>query len=132
MIALASGEVEMVIASAAAVNPQLKAGRVRVLGVSSPEPSPLLPGLPAIAQTVPGYSYELWWAIFAPAGLPADRASFINAAVNKILASPDMKKFLDNEGAEPWPRTPAQLADLLPREIERYKKAAKEAGIPPQ
>src|SRR5688572_10532526 len=125
MIALASGEVEMVIASAAAVNPQLKAGRVRVLGVSSPEPSPLLPGLPAIAQTVPGYSYELWWAIFAPAGLPADRASFINAAVNKILASPDMKKFLDNEGAEAWPRTPAQLADLLPREIERYKKAAK-------
>ena len=132
MIALASGEVEIVIASAAAVNPQLKAGRVRVLGVSSPEPSPLLPGLPAIAQTVPGYSYELWWGIFAPAGIPADRANFINAAVNKILASPDMKKFLDNEGAEAWPRTPAQLADLLPREIERYKKAAKEAGIPPQ
>ena len=133
MIALASGEVELVIASAAAVNPQLKAGRVRVIGVSSPEPSALLPGLPAIAQSgVPGYSYELWWGIFAPAGIPADRAATINAAVNKILASPDMKKFLDNESAEPWPRTPAQLADLLPKEIERYRIAAKEAGIPPQ
>jgi tripartite-type tricarboxylate transporter receptor subunit TctC len=133
MVALASGEVEMVIASAAAVNPQLKAGRVRALAVTSPEPSPLLPGLPAIAQSgVPGYSYQLWWGIFAPAGMPADRLNFINAAVNKILAGADMKKFLDNEGAEPWPLAPAQLSGLLPREIGRYKKAAQEAGIPPQ
>jgi tripartite-type tricarboxylate transporter receptor subunit TctC len=131
--ALASGEVEIVIASAAAVMPQVKAGRIRALAVSSTEPSPLLPGLPAIAQSgVPGYSYELWWAVFAPAGVPPERINLINAAVNKILASADMKKFLDNEGAEPWPQTPAQLSDLLPKEIERYKKAAKEAGITPQ
>lgn len=133
MIALASGEVEMVIASAAAVNPQLKAGKVRAIAVSSAEPSSLLPGLPAIAQSgVPGYSYQLWWGIFAPAGMPADRINAVNLAVNKILAGAEMKKFLDNEGAEPWPLTPAQLSDLLPREIERYKKAAKEAGIPLQ
>src|SRR5258706_7847723 len=133
VIALASGEVEMVIASAAAVNPQLKAGKVRAIAVSSLEPSSLLPGLPAIAQSgVPGYSYELWWGLFAPAGMPADRINTVNLAVNKILAGSDMKKFLDNEGAEPWPQSPAQLSDLLPREIERYRKAAKEAGIPLQ
>ncbi len=133
LIALASGEVEIVIASAAAVNPQLKAGKVRALAVSSPEPSPLLPGLPSIAQSgVPGYSYQLWWGMFAPAGIPADRIDFINATVNKILAGAEVKKFLDNEGAEPWPQTPAQLRDLLPREIERYRKAANAAGITPQ
>ena len=133
MTALASGEVEIVIASAAAVNPQLRAGRVRALAVTSEKPSALLPGLPAIAQSgVPGYSYELWWGLFAPAGLPPDRLNFINAAVNKILAGPEMKKFLDNESAEAWIATPAQLADLLPREIERYRKAAKEAGISAQ
>ena len=133
LIALASGEVEIVIASAAAVNPQLKAGKVRVLAVSSAEPSPLLPGLPSIAQSgVPGYSYELWWGLFAPAGMPGDRINTVNALVNKILAGADMKKFLDNEGAEPWPLTPAQLIDLLPREIERYRKAANAAGISPQ
>jgi tripartite-type tricarboxylate transporter receptor subunit TctC len=131
--ALASGEIEIVIASAAALMPQVKAGRVRALGVTSPEPSPLIPGLPAIAQSgVPGYSYELWWGLFAPAGLPADRLNAINAAVNKILATADMKKFMDDQGAEPWPLTPAQLDGLLVREIDRYKKAAQVAGIPPQ
>ena len=74
----------------------------------------------------------MWWGLFAPAGLPADRLNFINAAVNKILAGPEMKKFLDSESAEPWPQSPAQLADLLPREIERYRKAASAAGIEPQ
>jgi tripartite-type tricarboxylate transporter receptor subunit TctC len=131
--ALASGEVELIISSQAALLPAMKAGRVRILGVSSLEPSPIFPGLPAIAQSgVPGYNYELWWGIFAPAGIPVDRINTINAAVNKILASADMKKFLDNEGADAWSLSPAQLVDLLPREIARYKKAAQLAGIPPQ
>ena len=131
--AAAAGEIEIVIASAASVNPQLKAGRLRALGVTSAEPFPLLPGLPSIAQSgVPGYTYELWWGLFGPAGMPAERVAFINAAVNKALGGPDLKKFLDQESAEAWPQTPAQLADLLPREIARYKKAVQEAGIKTQ
>ena len=130
--ALASGEVEIVIASQAALLPQMKSGRVRILAVTSAERSPLFPDFPTVAQSgVPGYSYVLWWGIFAPAGIPADRVSIINAAVNKILAGADMKKFLDNEGAEPWPLSVAQMTDLLPKEIDRYKKAAKVAGIQP-
>jgi tripartite-type tricarboxylate transporter receptor subunit TctC len=131
--AIASGEIEILIASAAALSPQMKAGRLRILGVTSLEPSPLFPDLPAIAKSgAPGYNYELWWGVFAPAGMAADRLAFINAAVNKILASGDMKKFLATEGAEPWPLTPQQLDGLLVKEIERYKKAAKVAGIEPQ
>jgi tripartite-type tricarboxylate transporter receptor subunit TctC len=133
MTAVASGEVEVVIASAAAVNPQLRAGRVRALGMSGVKASPLMPDLPAIAESgVPGYSYELWWAMFAPAGMAAERIQFINASINKALASPELKKFLDNESAQAWIATPQQLADLLPREIERYRKVAQAAGIPPQ
>jgi len=131
--ALASGEVEIVIASQAALGVQIKANKVRVLGITSLEPSKLFPGLPTANQNgVPGYSYELWWAIFAPTGTPADRIAFVNAAVNKILVTPEMKKFFDSEAAEAWPQTPAQIADLLPKEIERYRKAAKVAGIEPQ
>jgi tripartite-type tricarboxylate transporter receptor subunit TctC len=131
--AIASGEIEVLIASAAALSPQMKAGRLRILGVTSLEPSPLFPDLPAIAKAgAPGYSYELWWGVFAPAGIAADRVAFINAAINKILASGEMKKFLAAEGAEPWPLNPKQLDGLLVKEIERYKKAAKIAGIEPQ
>lgn len=131
--ALASGEVEIVIASQAALGVQIRANRARVLGITSLEPSKLFPGLPTANQNgVPGYSYELWWAIFAPAGMPADRIAVVNAAVNKILVTPEMRKFFEGESAEPWPQSPAQIADLLPKEIDRYKKAAKLAGIEPQ
>jgi tripartite-type tricarboxylate transporter receptor subunit TctC len=131
--ALASGEIEVVISSQAALSPQLKAGRVRAIAVTSAEPSPLFPDLPAAAKSgVPGYSYELWWGIFAPAGITAERLAFINSAANKVLATPDMQKLIANEGAQPWPLTPQQLDGLLVREIERYKKAAKVAGIEPQ
>lgn len=131
--ALAAGEVELVIASAAAVNPQLRANRIRALGVTSNEQTALLPGLPAIAQSgVPGYTYELWWGLFAPAGIPADRVNFIHASVSRALASAEMKKFLEGESAEAWPLPMAQFGDLLPSEIERYRKAAKLAGVTAQ
>ncbi len=132
-ISVMSGEVEMLFASSPAVSPQVKSGRLRALGVTSLEPSSLLPGLPAIAQSgVPGYSYELWWAIFAPAGMAAERKNFIAAAIAHLLTSADMKKFLADQSCEAWSITGPQLNDLLPREIERYKKAAKAAGIPSQ
>jgi tripartite-type tricarboxylate transporter receptor subunit TctC len=133
MTAVASGEVEVVIASSAAVNPQLRAGRVRALGMSGTKPSPLLPNLPSLAQSgVPGYEYELWWALFAPAGISAERLNFLNSTINKLLNAPELKRFLEQESAEPWIATPQQLANLLPNEIERYRKVAKAAGIPLQ
>jgi tripartite-type tricarboxylate transporter receptor subunit TctC len=131
--ALASGEVDVVIASATALAPQMRGNRVRVLGVTTLEPSPLFPDLPAIAKAgAPGYQYELWWGLFAPAGLPAERLNFVNAEINKALAGGDLKKFITSEGAQPWALTPKELDGLLVREIERYKKAAQVAGIPPQ
>ena len=131
--ALASGEVEVVISSKAALDPQIRAGRVRLLAVTSVKPSPLFPGMPAAAESgVPGYAYELWWGIFAPAGLPAERVAFLNDAVNKVLGTPEMKKFMAAEAAEPWPQSVAQLDGFLAREIERYRKIAQVAGIEPQ
>lgn len=131
--ALASGEVELIISSSSSLLPQINAKRVRILGVTSLEPSPMFPGQPAVAQSgVPGYSYELWWGLFAPAGIPADRLAAINGAVNKLLATAEIRKFLDTQGVAPWPLTPAQLAGLLPKEIARYRKAAEIAGIQPQ
>jgi tripartite-type tricarboxylate transporter receptor subunit TctC len=131
--AVASGEIEVLISSQAALMPQIQAKRVRILAVTSAKPSPLFPDLPPAAQGgAPGYSYELWWGVFAPAGISAERVAFINAAANKIIASEEMKKLIASQGAEPWPLTPTELDGLLVREIERYKKAAQIAGIKPQ
>ena len=89
--------------------------------------------MPAIAQSgVPGYTYELWWGMFAPAGISAERIGVIHAAISKALATPEMKKFLDGESAEAWLLPVSQFSELLPKEIERYKKAAKLAGVTAQ
>lgn len=131
--AIASGEVEIVIASSSALLPQRDSGRIRILGVTSAEKSPLFPDLPTVAsQGVPGYEYELWWGTFAPAGMSQERISYLYSLINKIVTSADMKKFLDTQGAEPWLLPMAQLPELLPKEIARYKKAAQLAGIEPQ
>lgn len=131
--AVASGEIEILISSSSALLPITQGNRVRILGVTSLEKSAMFPDVPTVAsQGAPGYEYQLWWGIFAPAGLPADRLAFITAAINKIVASGDMKKFLDAQGAEPWTLPTAKLATLLPDEIARYKKAAQIAGIKPQ
>lgn len=130
--ALAGGEVEIIVSSSAALLPMINANKVKILGVTSDKRTPLHPDLPAIAETVPGYDYYLWWGVFAPKGIAPERVAFINDAINKALATPKMKKFLENQGAEPWPQTVAQIKDLLPKEIARYKKAAQVAGIQPQ
>jgi len=131
--ALASGELELLISSQAALMPQIQANRVRILAVTSAKPSAMFPDLPvAAAGGAPGFSYELWWGLFAPAGISAERLASINGAVNKILATADMKKLLASQGAEPWPLTPQQIDGLLVKEIDRYKKAAQLAGIKPQ
>jgi tripartite-type tricarboxylate transporter receptor subunit TctC len=133
VIALVSGEVEAIIASSPAVMAQVKAGKARALGVSSAGPTPLVPGLPAIAQSgIPGFTYENWWGLFAPAATPAAIVNQLNDGVNKVLVSTQMKEFLDREGAEAAVMTVSQLSDLLPKEIARYRKAAHAAGLQPQ
>ncbi len=133
VVSLISGEIDAILASSPGVMAQVKAGRARAIAVSSAEPSPLIPGLPSIAQSgLPGYAYENWWGLFAPAKTPAAVVGTINAATNKILISAEMKQMLDREGAGATPMSVAQLADLLPKEIALYRKMAQAAGMKPE
>ena len=132
VVGLIGGDVDATIASSPGVMTQVRAGRARAIAVSSAERTPLVPGLPTIAESgVPGYSYENWWGLFAPAKTPAGVVSTINTAVNKVLASADMKQLLDREGAAAAPMSVAQLAELLPKEIALYRKLAQAAGMKP-
>jgi tripartite-type tricarboxylate transporter receptor subunit TctC len=133
VVALISGEVDAILASSPGVMAQVKAGKARAIAVSSAKPTSIIPGLPAISESgVPGFAYENWWGLFAPAKTPANVVSAINAAVNKVLASAEMKQLLEREGAEAAPMSVAQLANFLPTEIASYRKMAQAAGMKPE
>jgi tripartite-type tricarboxylate transporter receptor subunit TctC len=133
VVGLISGEVDAVLASSPGVMSHVKAGRARAIAVSSAEPTPLIPGVPAIAQSgVPGFAYENWWGLFAPAKTPSHIVGNLNTAVNKVLMSTEMKQLLDREGAGATPMSVAQLADFLPKEIALYRKMALAAGMKPE
>jgi len=133
VIGLIGGSVDSIIASSPGVMTQVKAGKARALAVTSAEPTPLIPGLPAIAQSgLPGYAYENWWGLAVPAKTPPGVVNSINATVNKVLASAEMKQLLEREGAAASLMSVTQLADFLPREIALYRKMAQAAGMKPE
>lgn len=122
------GQVGIAFASLPSVLGQLKSGKLLALGVSSPQRSPALPDVPAIAEKVPGYAGTLWVALFAPRGLPADVDGKLQQAMAKALASPDLKATLVAAGVELATATPAQLAQMLQDDISRWAAIVKRTG----
>jgi tripartite-type tricarboxylate transporter receptor subunit TctC len=124
------GHVDVLIASGPSIYQHVKAGKVRGLGVTSAGPSTVVPDLPPIAQAgLPGYRFELWWGILAPPKMAPELAAQINADVNRILATPEIKEAFLREGAEPAPISQQQFARTIKDEIEGWKKVAKAANI---
>ena len=127
---LIAGHVDVLIASAPSIYPQVKAGKVKGLGITSPGPFAPIPELRPIAQMgAPGYSFELWWGILAPRGTPPEIVIQANADVNRILETAEMKETFAREGAEPAPMSAAAFAATIKREIDGWKFVAKAANI---
>ena len=124
------GHVDVLIASAPSIYQHVKAGKVRGLGVTSLGPSQLVPDLPPVAQMgAPNYSFELWWGILAPARTPPEIVAQINAEVNRILATPEIREVFLREGAEPVQMSADKFAATIKAEIEGWKKVAKASNI---
>ncbi len=120
---LLGGQVQMLFAGGISMMPHAKGGRVRIIGVSSPQRSRLLPGLPAIAESgLPGFELNGWYGMFAPAATPRAIVLALNRELVQILQSTDMQDRFANDGSEPAPGTPAQLRDLIARDIDRWTK----------
>ena len=122
------GQVQIAFATPAAVQQYVKTGRLVALGVSSQTRSPNLPGVPAIAETLPGYGGSLWIALYAPRGIPADVEAQLQAAMKRVLDAPDTRDKLVAQGVEIANATPAQLATLLNEDLARWAKIVKESG----
>ena len=124
------GHVDVLIASAPSIYQHVKAGKVRGLGVTSKGHSEVVPDLKPVADMgAAGYSFELWWGVLAPPKTPPEVVAQINADINRILATPEMKEVFLKEGAEAVTMSPAQFAATIRTEIEGWKKVAKDANI---
>ena len=133
MIDLVGGHVPLGFAAVSTVQGQVRAGRVRLLGVGSPKPSPIFPDAPAIAQSgLPGFEAIPWFGLFAPKGTPKDLIDKIYRDMVTVLHDPDVSKRLAALGAEPGGQSPEEFDARVRSEIEIWSKVAKSAGIKPE
>jgi len=127
--ALLAGDTQLMFDNLANSTPQLKAGKLKALAVTTAKRSALAPELPTLAETgLPGFDIYTWWGFMAPAGTPKEIIAKWNAEVTRILATPEMKAFFAQQGAEPAPTTPEQFAALIRSEIPKYAKIVKASG----
>ena len=129
MVDLISGQVDAMIASVPTVAPHVKSGRLRVLAVTSEKRSSLVPGVPAMSETIPGFGTEAWVGIMGPAKMPPEVVAQINTDVAKALNSAEIKnKFIEN-GLEPSYSNPEEFERWIRREMARWAKVIKEQNV---
>lgn len=127
--ALLGGEVSVMFATVTGIQPHLKSGKARALAVTTPKRSNMMPGLPTVAETLPGFEMLSWFGLLAPAGTPAAIVSRLNADTAKVLGLPDVKSMLTAQGFEVMSGSPGQFGDHIRREIAKITKLAKATGI---
>ncbi|MCM3562797.1 Bug family tripartite tricarboxylate transporter substrate binding protein [Hydrogenophaga intermedia] len=129
-MAVRSGEVQMLLTTpSSAMLGQVQQGNIKLLGVGSPRPSPLLPGTPTIEQAVPGFTSEIWFGLLAPAGTPDAVVEKINAAVRTVMADQAIRDKLQPTGALPRTTTPAEFATLMKEESAQLRDVISKYGI---
>lgn len=129
MAAVIANEAQWSIAPAGAMMSHVRAGRLRALGHSLPERTPLLPDIPAIAETVPGFKYVAFSGFLAPKGVPKPVLQKINATMARVVATPEMREQLALQGAEPATGTPEEFRKAVYEELIETGKLVKAIGL---
>lgn len=129
---LLGGHLDIVFSDMAVVLPHVKGGKLRPLAVTGPTSTPLVPGIPAVADTVPGFVVESWWGVLGPAGVPESVVTRLNTELVRILQTADVKERFANLGVEARSSSVAEFSALIKAEIARYAKLIKDIGITPE
>lgn len=132
MLALISGEVDFLFAEAVLALPQIKAGKVRAVAVTTAAPSPVFPGLPAMNATLPGLIADNWFAIYTTGGTPVETVATLNGALRKALESSAVRGLFDQDALTPAGGAPEDLASHFRREIDRYAEVIRKGNITAQ
>jgi tripartite-type tricarboxylate transporter receptor subunit TctC len=127
--ALLSGEVSIMFATVTGVQPQAKAGRLKPLAVTTPQRSPMMPNVPTVAETLPGFEMLSWFGMLAPANTPAAIVTRLNADMTRVLALPDVRAALAAQGFEVKGGTPGQFGEYVRNEIAKFTRIAKAANV---
>ena len=123
-----AGQLQMGWDTAMFVLPHVKAGKVRAIATASPTRSPLMPDIPAAAETVPGFSSGAWLGLVAPAGTPRDIVNRLNAELHKLMKTPELAEKLAGLGSEVLLSTPDEFHEHIRRELVKWGKAVKDSG----
>ena len=127
--ATVAGEVAAMFSGTSSA-PQIKSGRLRALAVTGQHRSDVFPDLPTIAEFYPGYEVTIWLGLFAAAGTPEPVLTSLHTEVNKLLAEAPTKSKLNAAGGlEPYISSPAEFADPIRRDYDKYGKLVKEVGV---
>ena len=131
--AVVGGEIDVVFSDMAVVLPHVKANRLRGLAVTGPKPTPLVPGVPTVAESgVPGFEMTSWWGMFGPAGIPQPIVTQLNTELTRILKTPEVNKTFATLGVDAATSTPEQLTAMIKVEVAKYAKLIQSVGIPKQ
>jgi tripartite-type tricarboxylate transporter receptor subunit TctC len=130
---LLGGQISTMITDMATGLPQVQAGKLRALGVTTLKRSPLAPDVPTIAESgVPGYEMGYWFAAYAPAGTPDNVVKRLNALLVKATEGPAARQFYGSTGTDPSTSSPAELASFQQAESKKWQTIIKQAGIEPE
>lgn len=125
-----SGRVTTLMSGLATIESNAKAGRLRILAVTTKQRFSMLPDIPTVAETgLPGYEQTVWFAIFAPARTPRETVTRLNAEMRKFLASSEAKEAYNRVGQEPASSTPEELDALVKSDREKYERVLREGKI---
>jgi tripartite-type tricarboxylate transporter receptor subunit TctC len=129
---LIGGQTQLLVASGPSLLPHVRAGRIRAIAVTSLQPSPVAPELPPMASAAPGYEFELWWGVLAPAGTPREIVERLNAEIGRIVGTPEIRAAFLREGAIATAIPPARFGALIQSDIARWRQLARQQAIQPE
>ncbi len=129
MMDVLAGNVDLMVSSLPSAMGQIKSGKLRPLAVTSLRRSSSLPDVPSVAELgYKDFDVSTWYGLFMPAGTPKDIVAKVNAEVNKLLATPDMKAAIIAQGAEPQSMTPEQFGALLKNDYQKWRGIVEASG----
>ena len=130
MMDVIAGNTQVAVGSLVQMVPQIKAGRLKALGVGSAQRLPVIPEVPTISESgLPGFEVTNWWGIAAPAGTPRAITERLHRELSAVVASAETKKRFEAEGADPLSMAPEEFARFIARETAKWAQVVKSAGI---